>query len=404
MRDLSLELAHWLLTNEAQAALAPLIEQDLGDHALIPILQTLRERYTSDQAAALLDQARLRQKAPAKFGPRARQMLFVDEALQQASGQTIARYRAARYAPFGFVADLGCGIGGDALALSEQCDTLLALDLDPVRLLLAGHNLRVAGGAAQVQLEQTDWTTFPFPPSVQAAFADPTRRVEGRRVFSLHEMQPSLDAILDVQRRLPNLGVKVMPGVPDEELPPDCEVEFISEGGTCKEGVLWFGALQRGARRTATLIESDSERGPTTHTLRSDAPAPPVEVTPPRAFLWEPDACVIRATLVAQVAHQLGATQIDEQIAYLTSDAPADNPFVRGWPVIEHAPFNLKELNRRLRALDANVITVKKRGSPIEPETFRRRLKSNPRGQLVTIFVTRVRDEPWMIICGEELQ
>lgn len=173
----------------------------------------------------------------------------------------------------------------------------------------------------------------------------------------------------------------------------------LTGGGTCKEGVLWFGALRPGAARSATIIEGANEP----HTIRSDAPAPPVVVTEPRAFLWEPDACVIRATLVAQVAHQIGASQIDEQIAYLTSDAAVANPFVRGWPVIEHAPFNLKELNRRLRALDANVTTVKKRGSPIEPETFRRRLKSNPKGQPITVFITRVRDQPWMILCGPEL-
>ena len=63
-------------------------------------LATLRKHYTVDQAAGLLDQARLRQKAVAKFGALAPQMLFVDEALQQASGQTIARYRATRYASF----------------------------------------------------------------------------------------------------------------------------------------------------------------------------------------------------------------------------------------------------------------------------------------------------------------
>jgi hypothetical protein len=402
MRDLSIELAQWLLTNEAQQALERLAGQNLGDHALISTLQTLREQHTPDEAAALLDQARLRQKGVEKFGERALRMLFLDEALQQASGQVIAQYRAARYAPFAHVADLGCGIGGDALALSEQSERLLALDLDPIRLLFAEHNLRVAGGPARARYEQADWTTFPFPSDVDAAFADPARRVEGRRVFSLHEMQPPLSAILDLQRQLTNLGVKVMPGVPDEELPPECEVEFISEGGTCKEGVLWFGALRSGAARTATIVE-ESPEAPIAHTLNSAAPAPPVAVTPPRAFLWEPDACVIRATLVAQVAHQLGASQVDEQIAYLTSDAPAETPFARGWPIIEHAPFNLKELNRRLRALDANVVAVKKRGSPIEPESFRRRLKSNPKGQPITLFVTRVRDEPWMILCGPEL-
>jgi hypothetical protein len=228
---------------------------------------------------------------------------------------------------------------------------------------------------------------------------DPGRRVEGRRVYSLHEIQPPIEQILEVQRRLPTLGVKVMPGVPDEEVPEHCEVEFISEAGTLKEAVLWFGELRRGSERVATVLD-----GETAHRMASDEPAPPVEVTPPGSYLWEPDPAVIRATLVAQLANELKATQLDEQIAYLTGDWLLATPFARVWPVLDHAPFNLKELNRRLRALGAQVVAVKKRGSPIEPETFRRRLRSGERGLPVTVFVTRHQDRPWMILCGEELQ
>ena len=367
-------------------------------------LATLRKHYTVDQAAGLLDQARLRQKAVAKFGALAPQMLFVDEALQQASGQTIARYRAARYASFAHVADLGCGIGGDALALSEQCEALLALELDPVRTLLAEHNLRVAGGAAATQVIAADWTTYPFPPTVAAAFADPARRINGRRVFSLHQMEPPLSAILTVQRSIPHLGAKVMPGVRDHELPAECEVEWITEGRTCKEAVLWFGALRSGVARTATVLHNASAGAPRVQTLTSQEWAPPIATTPPRAFLWEPDPSVIRATLVTTVAYQLNATQLDSQIAYLTSDAPTTTPFARCWAVIEHAPFHLKTLKRRLRTLDAHVIAVKKRGSPIDPEAFRRRLKSNPKGRPVTVFITKHDGRAWMVICGEEIK
>ncbi len=316
MRALTVESARWLTHDEAQQALAALAERDLGERATLALLSELRERYTDDQAAALLDQARLRHRATAKFGERARGMLFVEEALEQASGQRIARWRAARYARFGDVADLGCGIGGDALALAERVPALLALDLDPVRLLFAEHNLRVAGQGADARFEQADWSDYRFPPSVEAAFADPARRVAGQRVFSLRSIEPPLDAILTVQRRLLNLGVKVMPGVADEELPEGCEVEWISEGGTLKEAVLWFGALRPGAARSATVLS----RGGEAHTLSSDAPAPPVEVTPPRAFLWEPDPAILRATLVTALAQMIGATQVDEQIAYLTGD------------------------------------------------------------------------------------
>lgn len=397
LRPLTLELARWLRDPAAQARLQELQSRDLGDHALLPLLTELREQYTPAEAAALVDQARLRQQAVSKFGTAAWQMLFTDEALQQASGQPIARYRARRYVPFEQVADLGCGIGGDALALSERVSALLAIDLDPVRLCLAEHNLAVAGGAATVQVAASDWTAQPLPPTVGAAFADPARRVGERRLFSLHQIEPPLSAILALQARLPALGVKVMPGVADEEIPAQAEVEFISEGGSCKEAVLWFGALREGVARRATLLGAGE-----IHSLDSAAATQPLAVEAPRAYLWEPDAAIIRATLVAQLATRLGASQIDAQIAYLSSDHYAPSPLARAWPILDHAPFNLKAMKRWLRQRGAQVLAVKKRGSPIEPEQFRRRLPSDPQGEPTTIFITRHLDRPWMLFCGEE--
>lgn len=399
MRPLTIETATWLTMPEAQAGIAEAMRLPLDERHTLSTLMVLQKEFTQDYAAALLDQARLRLRARSKFGKAAEQMLFTDEALQQASGISIANYRARRYAPFGGVVDLGCGIGGDAIALSHITPHLLALDLDPIRLILAHYNVKVVGGATIAEMVPSDWTTYPFPSRFSAAFADPARRTEERRVYSLYEMIPPIGAVLQVQQILPHLGVKVMPGVPDTELPTDSEAEWISEGGVCKEGVLWFGELRQGAARTATIV-TDSN----TFTLSSADPAPSLAVTPPRAYLYEPDPAVIRATLVAQAALPMGASQIDPQIAYLTGEMPVLTPFLRGWQVLLHAPFNLKTLNRMIRELDGNVVAVKKRGSPIEPEPFRKRLKSTPTGRPLTVFLTRHLNEPYMIVCGEEIK
>lgn len=399
MRPLTAEVVAWLTTDEAQRVLTAAATLPLDERHTLSTLSTLQKELGAERAAAVLDQARLRVKAQTKFGAAAAQMLFTDEALQQASGSAIATYRSARYRDESGVADLGCGIGGDALALSHATPSLLALDLDPIRLSIAQYNLSAVGGNATIEVAADDWTQYPFPPYITAAFADPARRKEERRIFSLHEMIPPISAVLATQRHIPQMGVKIMPGVADSEIPPHAEAEWISEGGVCKEGILWFGALQRGAARTATLVN-----GATIASLSSGDPAPELTVTEPRAYLYEPDAAVIRATLVAQAALPLGASQIDPQIAYLTGDSPTLTPFVRGWQVLAHAPFNLKTLNRMIRELGANVVAVKKRGSPIEPEPFRKRLKSDPQGQPVTVFLTRHHNTPYMIITGEELR
>ena len=59
---------------------------------------------------ALVD---LRQRAAVKFA-RAGEMFFDREGLEMATREEVARYRAWRLREAGDVADLCCGIGGDA--------------------------------------------------------------------------------------------------------------------------------------------------------------------------------------------------------------------------------------------------------------------------------------------------
>lgn len=106
-------------------------------------------------------------------------------------------------------------------------------------------------------------------------------------------------------------------------------------------------------------------------------------------FLLEPDGAVIRAGLVAEVAEPHGLRLLDESIAYLTGDSWVDSPFLAAYAVVEALPFSLKRLRAALRARDAGPLTVKKRGTAVEPETLRRQLKLTG-SQPATVVLTRV--------------
>ena len=425
MVPLNLPLVDFLLSAEAQAALAELAGQDLGEQASLALLARLRRTWQPDQAAALLDQARLRRKAGDKF-PHSERLLLDDEALQQASSRAVAIYRAQQFvnalnrspitdyrSPV-TVADLGCGIGADTIALAEAGLHVLAVERDPVRERLAEANVAALGLAARVRVVCADWLTLtptlsprergpegalPLPQGegwgeggISAAFIDPSRRAGEQRIFRVSDMEPPISAVLALLEHVPTLAVKTLPGIADEDLPPGAEVEFISERGAMKEALLRFGDLRTGAARRATLL-------PGPHHLDSNAPVDDESISQPLAWLYEPDAAVIRATLVQHLATQLGAVQIDPTIAYLTGEQPVDTPFARRWAVLRHGPFHLKTLNRWLRELGAGAVVVKKRGSAIDPDEFRRRLKATPGGPAVVVFLTRVQGRPWMVLC-----
>lgn len=391
MYTLTPELAEFLLSPEAGAALRELAVQGAQSEAELAQIAALRKHFSPAEAAALLEQARLRQKAAAKF-PDADRLFFIDEALQQASSRAVAAYRAQSFAGYRRVADLGCGIGADTLALAEAGPEVLAVELDPVRARLAEANVAARGLSGRVRVICGDWTTLAL--DADAAFVDPARRAGERRVFSLHAAAPPLSAILALRARIPDVALKAAPGVAHAEIPAAAEVEFISERGELKEALLRFGALRTGAAQTATLL-------PGPHRLDNRAANAALAPRAPGAYLYEPDPAIIRAGLVQHLGTQLAAAQLDAEIAYLTGDALRATPFARVWEVLEHAPFNLKELNRRLRALAPGEVIVKKRGSPIDPDAFRRRLNTVPGGPVLTVFLTHVLGKPWMVVGRE---
>ncbi len=290
------------------------------------------------------------------------------------------------------IADLGCGIGADTIALAEAGLAVLAVERDPVRARIAQVNVTALDLAGRVEVLCADWTALRL--DVDAAFVDPSRRSGEQRIFRLASMEPPFSAVLALLEQTPAVAVKMMPGIADEDIPSNAEVEFISERGTMKEALLRFGGLRSGAARSATLL-------PGSHQLNSNEPLGAVSICTPLAYLLEPDPAILRATLVQHLATQLGVAQLDPTIAYLTADRLVETPFVKAWPVLRHGPFHLKTLNHWLREMNAGEVIVKKRGTAIDPDEFRRRLKTAPGGQPLTVFLTRVQARPWMIVAGE---
>jgi hypothetical protein len=373
---------------ETAVSLAPR-EADFLRH-----LSTLSRQYPRELARDALEIAILRAGARSKF-PRAERMYFTRPALEQSSGWEVSSYRAERYQGYIPLLDLGCSVGGDTLALAERGPTI-GLDCDPLRLTMAQANLAALGlgeRGAFVQADLEEALPLRFPPSM-AMFFDPARRRNGRRAFSVSDYLPPLAII---ERWLPGcsaLGVKISPGVQLDELRPyDAEVEFISYQGELKEAVLWFGPLQTAQRRATVL--------PGAHSMIPDGQdQEALPLSEPLAVLYEPDPAILRAGLVQDLGRQLQAAQLDADIAYLTADFLVQTPLARDWQVEDWLPFGVKRLRSFLKERDVGRLTVKKRGSPLQPEELIRQLRLDKEGPAERVlFLTHLRGQPIVVVC-----
>ncbi len=390
------ETLEFLLSPAGQAAAAALSDDDLAPSAHLATAERLRATLGSETAGAVLELAQLRQRARAKFS-RADVMFFTRDGLEQATAEPVASHRATRFAAAGakVVADLGCGIGGDALALARAGAVVAAVDLAWEHVVLARANAAVYSVADRLLPVWADLLQL-SPLAVDAFFFDPARRTPtgpqhapGRRLWSVEAYRPPLSLIDAWRSTVPHGAAKISPGVDYAELPPVAEVEFVSLRGEVKEAVLWYGDLRGAAGRRATLL-------PGGETL-TNLEAGDLTVIAPRAWLHEPDGAIIRAHLVGQLAARLSATLIDPEIAYLTGDTPLDSPLARSYRLQDYFPFSLKRLRGYLRERGVGSVTIKKRGSPLDPDVLRQALRLHGEAHR-TIFLTHVMGRPTVLI------
>lgn len=389
---ITLDSLQFLQTEAGIQALEQLAHEDLSDARTLPLLTQLRKTYAPEQAGALLEMARLRHKAVAKFGADAARMFFTREALEQASDPLIRRYRAGGVGA-ARVLDLCCGIGSDALAFAAAGSQVTGVDYDPVRVAIAEHNARMLGLADRAEFVIGDATAVD-PSGTDVIFFDPARRdADGDRIFDVERYEPPLSLVK--RWSAPRVIAKLSPGVQLDQLESyDGIIEFISVDGDLKEAVLHTGSVtQVGGRARATLLRGDS----VVHWEHDPQSATP-PLSQPQGWLVEPDPALLRAGLVQAVAAHFDGAMLDETIAYFTCAQQPVSAWVRAWQIVDWMPFNLKKLRAYLREHQVGNVTVKKRGVPITPEELIPQLKLKGT-ETRTLVLTRFEGVRIVLVC-----
>jgi SAM-dependent methyltransferase len=368
-----IELAdyEWLVGQQAAAVLTDLAT---GSESLPIVASRLRRQFSLAQVHLLLEQTELRKRAAAKF-THADSMFFTSLGLEQATDQWVARHKAARFAGRAQIADLCCGIGGDLLALAEQ-GTTIGIDRDPVATHLAAANARACRAhdqLAQTQFEITDADKFDLT-DFAAWHLDPDRRPNRNRTTSLEWSDPNESVVERFLTDASHAAIKLAPAadVPDGWT-DRCELEWISRDRECRQLVAWHGDLAKspGLRR-ATALSND---GVPRYSFVGQA-----NIGVPIAgrlgrFLFEPDSAVLAAHLTGALAAGHGLERVSAGVAYLSADAPSENPALASFEIAEVLPFETRRLAAHLRKLGIGTLEIKKRGVDVNPQQLRRELK-----------------------------
>jgi SAM-dependent methyltransferase len=377
----SLELVE-LLSPEGLRLLDSLPEYSSTDDVVRSVADLRKAGHGPGLVAAVLSQARLRAKARTKFGPFADRMLFTEAGLEQATRLAVAAQHAGRFQRAGvaWVADLGCGIGADALAIAALDIEVTGVERDEVTAAIASFNLAPWSNA---RVEHADVTEFDLT-GIDGVYLDPARRTASKRLSNPADWSPSLDFAFGLAHRFPT-GIKLAPGIDRDLLPDDAEAQWVSIGREVVEVGVWSGALARPGIRRAALVIGEG----VTDELTGAADSEDAEVGPLGEYVYEPDGAVIRARLIGDLARQTNGRMLDRSIAYFTTDAPTATPFASGFRITESLPFDERVLKKALSARKIGTLEIKKRGMDVDPARLRTKLAlKGPKS--ATLILTRV--------------
>lgn len=390
---------------ETWALLQALPEYDEGS-ALALGTRLRTAGHDAALVAALLTQSRLRLRGRVKFGDRVDQMLLTRDGVEQSTRWQLAARHAERFASAGVetVWDLGCGLGGDALALADAGLRVEAVEADPGTAAVAAHNLRDVPGT-RVRRALVEDTDLPHGRGV-GAWLDPARRLPGRtdgrgrtvRTFSLDHLSPTWDQVQEVAARLGAVGAKLAPSFPRAAVPAAAEAQWASFGGEALECVLWWGDLVRNAGRTAQVHTGASDGGQW-HEVHDDGGGPARVATSADdlgEWLHEPDRAVLQAGLTGVLARLADGTETAPGAGYVTGPLQVDAPWARSFRMLSVHALAVKPLRRWARERDLGTLTIKKRGVPIDPDRLRRDLRLRGTQEAVVVL-TPVAGRPMLL-------
>ncbi len=374
MNELWHSVAVWEQLRRTPQLLAELSGCEVAGDAELRIQMRLRARYSAAVVRAAVELIQARRRAADKF-TRADRMWFDRRGVEQATNEIVARHKARRFAGHRLVLDLCCGIGGDTIALAEQCE-VVAVDESPLACWFARRNAdvyEVDGRTHVVCADVRSLRTLPAPIHIDPDGRAPREAGSGTaaRYRRLQELRPPLEELQELIRRYESGAIKLSPAANFHGAFTDVEIEVISLRGECKEATVWFGSLRSEAAYRATVL-------PAGESLAGDPLGAFAPVEPPGEYLYDPDPAVVRAGLVDVLAERLGLARLDADDEYLTSDRLVISPLATPLRILETLPNNDRTVRNALRRHAFRHVEVRHRR--VRVPRPQRLLKGLPKG------------------------
>lgn len=331
--------------------------------------------------------------------------------MEQCSSEVTARYKATVVETLGGrheqFADLTGGFGIDCAFLSPLFRQATYVERQDVLCEAARHNFPLLG-LKHISVCHADGTDYLRDmPGTDWLFLDPARRDgHGGKTVAIADCEPDVAALEPLLlEKAEHVLIKLSPMLDLSQalhtLRHVSEAHIVSVGNECKELLL---VLTRGTtpdpdRVPIRCINLPTDRTAFTFTRREEQEAPCPYAEMPRAYLYEPNASLLKAGAFRSLAHTYQVEKLHPNSHLYTSDtALTDFPGrmfrTEGW-----CGFGKHEVKELLEGEKRANLTV--RNFPATVAELRKRLKLAEGGDIYLFATTMENGKKILIRCSK---
>ena len=324
--------------------------------------------------------------------------------MEQCSSEQTARYKALIAGKGALIVDLTAGFGVDMAFMSQGFQKAIYVERQAPLCAISSENYKLLG-LNHIEVICADGIDYLHQlEHADLIFLDPARRDDhGARTYGIADCTPNVLELRDeLLKKADRVMLKLSPMLDWRKAVEDLghvnEVHIVSVDNECKELLLILSKEKKPLKLFCVNNDQvfEGDQGDWLNERSIAEIRVPVPMSS-QAYLFEPNASIMKAGCFTLLEQRFNVSQLDKNSHLFVSDKDCSDFPGRRFTIEKTTSMNKRELKTALAGIDKSNITV--RNFPLSVAELRKRLKLKDGGNLYLFATTLADGQHQLFLC-----
>ena len=324
--------------------------------------------------------------------------------MEQCSSEQTARYKALIAGKGALIVDLTAGFGVDMAFMSQGFQKAIYVERQAPLCAISSENYKLLG-LNHIEVICADGIDYLHQlEHADLIFLDPARRDNhGARTYGIADCTPNVLELRDeLLKKADRVMLKLSPMLDWRKAVEDLghvnEVHIVSVDNECKELLLILSKEKKPIKLFCVNNDQvfEGDQGDWLNERSIAEIRVPVPMSS-QAYLFEPNASIMKAGCFTLLEQRFNVSQLDKNSHLFVSDKDCSDFPGRRFTIEKTTSMNKRELKTALAGIDRANITV--RNFPLSVAELRKRLKLKDGGNLYLFATTLADGQHQLFLC-----